>query len=226
MGLRKFSLEFVHEIIDNILLKFKLVEMLDLGNTYIRGSGFTYVKENYEMDGFSLLGDNNCIIAKEYFTALGFNHTSIDLNQKENSLPVDLRFPIKGNDIYNLLNKFDIILDIGTVEHIDNQYMCFKNLYDVCKIDGYIIHVLPLEGYWPDHCKYKYNFEFFKKLSEINKYQVHRMGIRNVDNLCICLQKSNNNNAEFMKEDDFQNLPLVIEPGNDFNDRKLYPYAY
>jgi len=29
-----------------------------------------------------------------------------------------------------------------------------------------------------------------------------------------------------MSEGDFKKLPIIIESGNNFNDRTLYPYAY
>ena len=73
MGIRRHSLEFIHEIIDNLGNN---LEMLDMGNTYIKGNAIDYIKENYEMENFEKVGDY--LISKQYFTALGYNHTSID----------------------------------------------------------------------------------------------------------------------------------------------------
>ena len=216
MGIRRHSLEFIHEVIDKLKDD---VEMLDMGNTYIKGNAIDYIKENYEMEGFNYVDGN--VISKEYFTALGYKHTSIDLNQKENAMSIDMRKPIIED---NIINKFDVILDIGTSEHIEYQYMNFKNLYDMCKTGGLFIHVLPREGYWKKHCKYKYNFDFFKQLAKRNEYEILILDIRLDKDICCCMKKTNNKG--FMLEDDFNKLSLVVEEGNNFNDRDLYPYAY
>ena len=49
--------------------------------------------------------------------------------------------------------QFDTILDFGTSEHIFNIIQCFKNISDLCKLDGHIIHCLPANnncghGFW------------------------------------------------------------------------------
>ena len=137
MAIKRKSLEFIHSVLDT--QSESKSELLDLGNSYIRGDGIDYIKDNFEMSGFTYT-DNGYgsgkvnIISKQYFTALGYTHTSIDLNGREDSLVIDLRYPITDSE-YDLLNKFDFTLDIGTVEHIDNQYMAFKNIHDMCKVD-------------------------------------------------------------------------------------------
>ena len=42
--------------------------------------------------------------------------------------------------------------------------------------------------------------------------------------ICCCMKKTKENN--FMSEEEFNKLPLVVEEGDSFNDRHLYPYAY
>ena len=46
-----------------------------------------------------------------------------DLNGKNGSIKVDLT---KINTQYN--NNYNIITDHGTIEHVEDQYMCFKNI--------------------------------------------------------------------------------------------------
>jgi len=225
MAIKRKSLEFIHSILDK--KEGSEIELLDLGNSYIRGDGIDYIKDNFEMSGFTYT-DNGYgsgkvnIISKQYFTALGYNHTSIDLNGREDSLMIDLRYPISDVE-YDLLNKFDFTLDIGTVEHIDNQYMAFKNIHDMCKVDGIFIHVLPRENYWMGHCRYKYNLKFFEQLASYNDYEILTLKVEDEKDILCSIKKIKDN--DFMSESDFDKLPLVVESGK-FNDRDLYPYAY
>ena len=50
MAIKRKSLEFIHSILDKEESK---IELLDLGNSYIRGDGIDYIKKNYEMEGFT-----------------------------------------------------------------------------------------------------------------------------------------------------------------------------
>lgn len=225
MAIKKNSLEFIHSILDKE--DDSKTKLLDLGNSYIRGDGIGYIKENYEMEGFTYTDNGHGskkvnIISKEYFTALGYDHTSIDLNGREDSLVIDLRYPITDSE-HDLKNRFDFTLDIGTVEHIDNQYMAFKNIHDMCKVEGIFIHTLPREKYWMGHCKYKYNLKFFEDLASYNDYEILTLKIDNEKDILCSIKKTKDN--DFMTESDFSKLPLVIESGT-FNDRDLYPYAY
>ena len=229
MGIRRHSLEFIHKNINELGSN---LEILDMGNTYIKGQGcIDYINKNYSisndttLDGFNRVNGN--IISKEYFTALGHTHTSIDLNGKEGALTVDLRNPVEEM-VPELINKFDVIMDIGTSEHVEYQYMNFKNLYDMLKVGGQFVHILPLEGTWMAHCKYKYNFDFFKLLAEANNYKILDLYVEktSADNTDVCCSMKKTSDGNFMSESDFDNLPLVIEGGENFNDRVLYGYAY
>ena len=225
MAIKRKSLEFIHSVLDNE--GESNTELLDLGNSYIRGDGIGYIEENYEMDGFTYTDNGHGskkvnIISKQSFTALGYNHTSIDLNGREDSLVIDLRYPITDSE-YDLVNKFDFILDIGTAEHIDNQYMAFKNIHNMSKVGGIFIHTLPREKYWMGHCKYKYNLKFFEDLASYNDYEILELKIDDEKDILCSIRKTEP--IDFMKKSDFDKLPLVTETG-EFNDRDLYPYAY
>jgi hypothetical protein len=124
----------------------------------------------------------------------------------------------------SFVNNFDVMIDIGNSEHVEDQYMNFKNLHDVCKVGATFIYALPREGYWENHCKYKYNLDFFEKLADANDYEVLMLEIRNERDICCSMKKKTD--SEFMSDDKFKKLPIIIEPGNNFNDRSLYPYAY
>lgn len=67
--------------------------------------------------------------AKEYYMNMGVEHTSIDLNGEDGALQIDLSKPIPEE--YN--NKFDIVTNFGTAEHVDNQFECWRNIHNSLK---------------------------------------------------------------------------------------------
>ena len=179
--------------------------------------------KNQETMTIDITPNNDMKIAMNVADKLFQGNTSIDLNGMEDSLRVDLRNPIM-DEAPELIDKFDVIIDIGTSEHVEYQYMNFKNLYDMLKVGGIFIHVLPKGGYWEGHCKYKYNFDFFKLLAESNDYEILDLHNRIDKDICCSMKKVKSN--KFMNESDFDKLPMVIESGNNFSDRQLYGYAY
>ena len=60
----------------------------------------------------------------------------------------DLNTPLE-----NPIKQFDTIIDFGTSEHVFNVAECLKNISNLCKINGHIIHCLPANnncghGFW------------------------------------------------------------------------------
>jgi hypothetical protein len=106
--------------------------------------------------------------AKLMYRSKGVKHTSIDINGLDGALKLDLDYPVPTN----LENKFDVVTNYGTSEHVTNQYSVFKNIHSMCKTKGIMIHGIPLIGNWPDHCRYYYSEQFFKKLAEACGYTV------------------------------------------------------
>ena len=86
-------------------------------------------------------------IVKDYFNILSLN--ALDYSSFEDADIIhDLNIPIK-----NYKKQFDTILDFGTSEHVFNIVECFKNISNLCKINGHIIHCLPANnncghGFW------------------------------------------------------------------------------
>ena len=103
------------------------VSICELGNNYLKGAGMTEWLKNNNID-ISIGGQQHKkgYVSKKFWEALGFKHTSIDLNGYDGSLMYDLRYPLPSK-----FGKFDIIYDGGTGEHIDNQYSLFKNVHNI-----------------------------------------------------------------------------------------------
>lgn len=227
MGIRTHAITFIHNVLDSIFDTLDGKHMIEMGNMYIREDAIQWIEGNkFQLDGFTKLDMG--MISKEYFTALGCRHTTIDLNMKEGALPIDLRKSIKDNDTHNLINSSDIILDSGTSEHVEYQYMNWKNLYDITKEGGVFLHVLPKVGHWVNHCEYKYDIDFFEQLAKANEYEIIEISNSYVEkDICAAMKKTSNKG--FMSEGEFNKLPIHIctpEGKPALNDRTLYPWAY
>lgn len=134
-------------------------------------------------------------VAKDYFESLGVNHTSLDINGQHEALQVDLSVPIKDK---KLLNSFDVITNLGTSEHVENQYECFRNIHNLCKRNGLFIHAVPSVGSWLGHCKYYYTPMFFMQLVNNCNYTIINWEVITVrgektNDVCVAMIKNKNN---------------------------------
>ncbi len=209
----------------NSLQKFqgkKNVRLCELGNNYMKGlemgNWFRMNDFNFPVGGEQ---HSTGVVSKSFWDKIGFIHTSIDLNGLDGSLKLDLREDISGH----FEEKFDIIYDGGTAEHVDNQYMCLKNIHNITRDGGLMIHILPKVGYFPKHCKYYYTMDSFKVLAELCNYEVLELFEHNADGgvMIYCALKKAGN--EFIDEDNFKSVPIDFIDEHS-NDRDLYPYAY
>jgi len=118
--------------------------------------------------------------ALEFFKYQGVDCISIDINGKHKSLPLDLGKPI------NNIKNFDIIINGGTTEHVYDQYNCFRNIHNFCKLWGIVVFVGPLEGYWNTHSKWKYKQEFFDCFCFLNNYEIlYHYNVKVKTNFCV-----------------------------------------
>ena len=131
---------------------------------------FKKLKISYKNLTLCELGDQfyGSISAKLIYESLGVFHTSIDLNGRGGSLPLDLCEPVP----IELENKFDVITNYGTSEHVNDQFNVFYNIHKMCKINGIMIHGLPCIGNWKNHCRYYYSQKVFNNLAKINNYDI------------------------------------------------------
>ena len=153
MGLKQDALNFVFKCIDAGFKSYQDIQMLELGNQELK------LPEHREA-------------AKYYFERLGFKHTSFDINGRDGALPIDLSKIIENKEYYN---KFDIVTNSGTSEHVEpyeGQYECFRNIHLCTNVGGMMIHIVPEDGSFRNHCPYYYTIEFFEKLAKYNKYEI------------------------------------------------------
>lgn len=130
---------------------------------------------------------------------------------------------VSGVEIFDLSiltnqeNCTDIITNYGTSEHIEpqtGQYVCWLNMHKFLRINGIEIHAIPIVGEWPDHCRYYYDFNFFKNFEEFG-YSILEMEITWSKLVYCVLTKTEN--KEFMTYEQFMNKIIFKNMGSDKN---------
>lgn len=138
------------------------------------------------------------------------NYLPVDINGI-NSYSHDLQKPLPND----LVNNFNYLIDMGTIEHVKKQYPVWKNCHDTIKKEGYMLHSLPVVGWWKTHCYHWYTLEFFKNLAKACNYKLamlseEKAGDRidfdaNPDyQIFACFKKLDDNN--FIPEEEFKKI--------------------
>ncbi len=72
------------------------------------------------------------------------------------------------------LKPFDIVTNIGTSEHCFDQVGVFRNIHEICEVDGLIIHQLCSQGL-VNHGYFNYHPRFVYEMAQANSYQILKM---------------------------------------------------
>tara|TARA_Y100000294_G_C8525395_1_gene324714 strand:- start:446 stop:1327 length:882 start_codon:yes stop_codon:yes gene_type:complete len=121
--------------------------------------------------------DNWGIRAKKLYESLGFEYTSIDIDNDEkneetkSNIVMDLNFDELKKDHQN---KFDLVTNFGTSEHIFNQLNFFKTMHDLTKVGGLLISEVPCM-FGVNHGMFKYEPKFFTDLARSNAYEIIKL---------------------------------------------------
>jgi len=133
---------------------FKFLEKLKKDNLNF-GETLTIGRLNnlLEKEDFKLLNiqiDQNVYadnLLKQHFNLLSLN--ALDYSSFEGADIIhDLNIPLENSN-----KQFNTIIDFGTSEHVFNVTECLKNISNLCKINGHIVHCLPANnncghGFW------------------------------------------------------------------------------
>jgi SAM-dependent methyltransferase len=103
------------------------------------------------------------------FSLLGFNEIySLDVSSFEQaSLIHDLNTPVP----IEWHHQYDVIFDGGTLEHIFNLPQVLKNIHNLLKEDGIIIHASPSHNH-VDHGFYMFSPTLFSDYYSANSYKI------------------------------------------------------
>ena len=197
--------------------------MCELGNSYIKGKEVTNWLYAQNLRDIPIGGEQHSkgIVSKHLWERIGYEYLSIDMNKLDGAHYFDLR---KKLPTY-LKNDFDIVLDVGTIEHVDNQYMAFFNVDYMTKVGGINIHFLPKVGTWPQHCKYYFDTDNFEKLADICGYDILNISEEYHDAGTWIFAALIKGDKEFPTEEEFETVGIHHTDQVSF-DRKIYPYAY
>ena len=71
-------------------------------------------------------------------------------------------------------NKFDLVTNFGTSEHIFNQLNFLKTMHDLTKVGGLLISEVPCM-FGVNHGMFKYEPKFFTDLARSNAYEIIKL---------------------------------------------------
>lgn len=153
MALEQHTLDFILRLKPKKLLCLGYPDILTKSNKKIEGS-----ESIAQWHGWSgAIGNTD-----EIFADAGIEPTYIDVAKIRGPEEiVDLNQPIPPEYI----NKFDAVLDPGTIEHCFNIGQAFKNIILALKIGGHAVHTNPMlmvnHGFW-NVCPTAY-FDFYRE---------------------------------------------------------------
>jgi hypothetical protein len=107
-------------------------------------------------------------LARDFWTWLGLNYASIDIDGSPGSIPLDLNYDEVPTAF---IGKYDVVTNFGTTEHVANQLQSFKIVHDLVTPGGLMLHVLPASG-GLNHGLVSYNPKFFWMLGRSNGYKI------------------------------------------------------
>lgn len=110
--------------------------------------------------------------SKGHFESLGVTHVSIDLNGDDGAIPLNLGEPLPEDFEVG----FDVVTNFGTAEHVrDSFYQCLKNIHDLCRVGGVMVHDIPHKDNWPGHGFHYVTPESIVKLAELAGYEIQHL---------------------------------------------------
>lgn len=105
-----------------------------------------------------------------FFKLLGFEDVhALDFTEDDGA---DIIFDLNEDSVpVDLYGRFDYVLDGGTLEHVFNISQAMKNVSQMVKRGGYIIHLSPTGGYI-DHGFFSFSPTFFNDFYTQNGYLI------------------------------------------------------
>jgi len=168
----------------SLLLELKYLEKLkDVKNVLEIGSQELHLKKDDLKELYNQVGlddkllDNHSNLdnwpdepresAKKFYNDLGIkDYTNIDLTGEHESIPLDLNKELTDKSLFN---KFDLVTDFGSCEHVFNISECYRTMHNITKVNGIIIIdqiVFKGNGY------FLFNRGFLEGLAAANKYKI------------------------------------------------------
>jgi hypothetical protein len=142
--------------------------------------------------------------ARTFFEMMGIKEY-YDIDKFDIDSPLimhDLNAPVPAD----LQDRFNLILDSGTIEHIFDVRQVMENIVRMCRESGWVVHVTPSSNY-VDHGFYSFSPCFFYDYYQANGFD---------DFICYVLQPDPDNvyqRSPYFEYSYGMNLSNLIEPG-------------
>jgi hypothetical protein len=104
--------------------------------------------------------------------------SAIDFHGTPAARKIDLNYPVE------LAERFHIVIDIGTAEHVFNVFQFFKTCHELTRPGGLMIHANPFRG-WLEHGFYNFNPTFYWDLAAANGYDMVMLLYSEIDPLKV-----------------------------------------
>ncbi len=106
--------------------------------------------------------------ARLLYEALGLTYQCVDVDGRVGSLVLDMNFDGAPPEH---VERYDLVTNHGTSEHLLNQYNVFKLMHDFTRPGGMMVHAVPFTVHL-DHGFFNYQPNFFECLARYNSYEI------------------------------------------------------
>jgi hypothetical protein len=128
-----------------------------------------WIEEFVAYSGFDDAGvRRNKAFLWELCKVVGIQYLSLDIFEGPFTRIFDLNTDRLQAD---LRGRFDLVINLGTTEHVMNQLNAFRAMHDATRVGGHMFHALPIGGY-TDHGYIHYTSRFFFDLAGYNDYKI------------------------------------------------------
>lgn len=105
--------------------------------------------------------------AKKMWEHMGYDYFCVDTSNEVEALNLDLNFDEVPAERHE---SAQLVMNMGTTEHVANQIQAFKIIHDFTAVDGLMYHNVPFQGY-QTHGLINYTPKFFWMLCRSNNYE-------------------------------------------------------
>lgn len=117
------------------------------------------------------IGGTNGAWLGDMLERAGYEYTSFDIFAGYKTELFDLNTDVLPEQHRN---RYDLVLNFGTTEHVLGQYNAFKIIHEATAVGGVICHDLPMAGHL-DHGFFNYNPMLLIALAEANGYEILKL---------------------------------------------------
>jgi hypothetical protein len=147
---------------------------------------------------------------KEIFPDL--NLVSFDMTGEFDSIQLNLSEDLPSE----YAQKFDIVTNFGTTEHVQNQYVCWKNAFRMLVEGGIMINEIPKKGHWEGHCKFYFDESAVASMQrDFEILEMQDIFYEDAGNLLYFVLRKKHNGEFITSENDLMSTVQVIENYND-----------